>query len=74
MGTGTQFDHDRAFDELGPAPDDDTILTDCGHWESESRCEVADGRLICPRCVDDPIVLKRVAAKVEPPKRKDEVA
>jgi hypothetical protein len=61
-------DHDRAFDEQGPAREDDTILADCGHWESESRCDVIDGRVICPRCVDDdPIVLKRIAAKVQLP-------
>lgn len=72
MTAGSDYDH--AFDELGSAPDDDTILADCGHRESESRCDVVDGRLVCPRCVDDPIVLKRIAAKAQLPKRKNEVA
>ena len=70
MGPGTQADHDRAFNEsLSEPPDDDTIRADCGHWESESRCDIVDGRVICPRCVDDPFALKRIKAQVQLPKR-----
>lgn len=72
MSAGSQFDHDRAFDELGPAPDDDTIRADCGHWESESRCDMIEGRVICPQCADDPIMLKRIAARMELPTRVDD--
>jgi hypothetical protein len=72
MSAGSQSDHGRAFDELGSAPDDDTIRADCGHWESESRCDVIDGRVICPKCVDDPSALKRITAKVQLPKRVDD--
>ena len=72
MSAGSQSDLDHAFDELGPGLDDDTIHADCGHWESESRCDVIDGRLICPRCVDDPIVLKRITARMQQPARADD--
>ena len=72
MSAGSQSDHDHAFDELGPAPEDDTIRADCGHWESESRCEVIGGRMICSQCADDPTALKRIAAKAQLPKRVDD--
>lgn len=48
----TQADHDAYYDrDVTPEPDEDTILADCGHWESESHCEPVAGKLVC-RCFD----------------------
>ncbi len=47
----TQADHDAYYDRDEPVGhEDDTILADCGHWESESRCEVISTKIICVKC------------------------
>jgi len=68
----SQADHDRAFGEsLSEPPDVDVVRLDCGHYDTEDRGEWIDGKLICSRCVDDPLALKPIAAKVQLPTRPD---
>lgn len=77
----TQADHDAYYDREEPrGHEDDTILADCGHYESEARCEVIGDKLLCPRCSYTPQLvpaafetlqssLRKVNAKVRIPER-----
>lgn len=56
----TQADHDRAFNELGPSPEEaDVVRLDCGHYDTEDHGEEVGGKLVCPKCFDERVALMK---------------